>query len=1210
MVRMPVAWLAAAVVCASDTKFSKPDEVACDEFGRCTPCEAGQSGGEGRCMGCGAPTAPLDGLVAGNPPTPLFAPSATDDAGQCRCDGAAELVSAAAGLHLNAYACFRCPAARCGRLCEAHDDSFVVTAIQRGAIPEEAAVCTCSEGTFEQVYTHTPPAWDAPPTEPYRWGGGTPHRRRERPPRASLYTTTTRCVPRLPLSNVPHVEWDSAEGGDYFVGLGPAWVPVETAEAVLHSVWIEARVPGAGAECLVGDRDACQQLVSFCMLQGYRAYRSACRALHRMRKGEPALLEGVAAGVFGVRYQHNAYIDFAGEFYDESALPLRVLRYDLVTGRPEPHGFRPLRDSDLFLCSLPSSYMDYFLKTGTQGAVTCRFNLDRALRTAPHTAHYAYEVFIENGVATADAFPRDRRGSSAPPDTGYLPDLQPIPVVVHNDRGTCSPDRDAPTQHYRFFLQDAVSVEHVVRYASDVTLYVPLNKTGTINTPYLCVKYNAADLRNAVEADAAPLPAAASSAAAPATTALPPLRLLKNSLRSTSWTRDVTVGAVWIGDDRDTRLAMKVACSLVVAACALWALLKAFIAARRRPGDGAIPRLDITGHHPGAGVYWASSTTVMDMPTWQRGDGARLQASPDGHWIVLRDDGGEKPAPHTLLLRSAELHGGRYPTLSRGWCDAAGAPAAVRVMGRSCPEVFSVDVMARALCGFCDALVPWLLTVLWLGCCAHYLEFKHHDSPGVRHVRGLPVGLGPFFPVAVTVLTAALLTTALRHRALDAARFLLLDWDTPRGVDWSSGDAVPVSMWRKVFCYNQLFYIATYRRWRTLFVLAWTLWLLLTVGYQNLTTADGTLSTRHKRAFGVPADVLHVPGVWGPRAHPEQQQTHPVLRAAVTGFFVVFASLIWAILEAAYLWLLPESPATRFADVLTQCNVSMVALGAPGWGYYIHGQKGTTGERSLRELWTQPEEMPWDRPPEEQGRADGMPRPAPASRQFPMTGGGSALGFGTALPPPEYELYMGTTLYHDVRRRLLTLPPAARPPPSTPRRRSRCFECLGGATIVGLGPPPPAQLAKAADDQEAQLRTLLDGAVKSAVPKFFWSLTNLLDLPPPNPLNPMPFFPPQQAQHPQQPQAPAHRAPVGVQLYAEPSGGQWAVETTLFGADAALHRAEMAVLVTVDALSLNIYTAATVVLVMYFGGVFLRRLRVPAGFMPAVDPRFIVLPSR
>eukprot|EP01059_Diplonema_ambulator_P035536 TRINITY_DN838_c2_g2_i1.p1 TRINITY_DN838_c2_g2~~TRINITY_DN838_c2_g2_i1.p1 ORF type:complete len:932 (+),score=199.91 TRINITY_DN838_c2_g2_i1:1354-4149(+) len=636
-----------------------------------------------------------------------------------------------------------------------------------------------------------------------------------------------------------------------------------------------------------------------------------------------------------------------------------------------------------------------------------------------------------------------------------LSSLVPLPVQV---RGTL---------HEYFYTIDRVTAAGWVRYVSKFQFRVHVGTDGTITRPVFEVEYAA-------------VPAGGRA-------------------------QKVIIGSEWVGASGETSKALIGVCVVLSVMGLAAGLLRCLAYSRRRQEAPLTGSLLVRGATEASGEYSLGAESSLGFPSWARHDGFTLQATEDGRWVVV--------GPKGPVLFSAP-HNGAHPTRCAPWFGPDNAPKQVIVTN---PGMLSLlvdyNMLYATVASICNTTSNLLLLVMWLGCSAYYIEYKHSTSQ-TNVTRAMPTKLGPFYGVLTALLVAKVVATVHLYYRQCKVSVVFVDWEVSRSVDKSTNKELPVSMWRRTLVANEFHKLACSRTWRTHWCLIWCIWLYLGLGYDSLTAADPDITHRHKANWGVPQGTYD--STSQVHSHTYQNATHPILRVAVTGFFLFFASLIWMVLHVLYHQFLPENPLSRFEDVLAQCNVSILLLPLPRWGYYMHGHKqlpvegSDTAELSLVQWQIQQNEVSL------------QPAYVPVKRKF--------------------EIFLSKKQAADIQ--------AAQPvrQAKTLRRERatfrRCFERIHGVTVMGgaMGPPSAEQ-----EEREKVLRENLDRAVSGCVVKFTLNISSWLGLPPLYPLQPMNFA---QAHAQAVAQVPLTENPI--QLYAEPMinlGPGWASATTLLGAD-------------------------------------------------------------
>eukprot|EP01064_Diplonema_japonicum_P023524 TRINITY_DN3395_c0_g1_i3.p1 TRINITY_DN3395_c0_g1~~TRINITY_DN3395_c0_g1_i3.p1 ORF type:complete len:1001 (+),score=139.78 TRINITY_DN3395_c0_g1_i3:41-3004(+) len=699
-----------------------------------------------------------------------------------------------------------------------------------------------------------------------------------------------------------------------------------------------------------------------------------------------------------------------------------------------------------------------------------------------------------------------------------LDSLFPIPVSIGG------------VLHKRFYTIDTASAAGYVRYASDLSFEVEVDSNGSILHPVLVLEFDAVGVSEGK--------------------------------------RRVHIDGLWKGATQETSQALIGVCVVLAALSLLLSLLKCLAFTRRRQESPPAGSLHVTGDIEAAGEYVTGYETPMGMPCWNRYDGMLLQTTEDGRWVLMQ------PGAAAVLFSSP--HNGAHPTRCAPWVTPDGKPARVTVTySGNLSRLMDYELVFTVLGTLCNIMGNFLILVIWLGCCGYYVQYKHSTSQ-TQVTRALPHKLGPFYGAVVSMLVAKLVAMGLVYYRQCKMKVMLLDWETPKGMDRSTNDETPISMWRRVLVANEFHNLSVTRSWHTTWCLVWLMWLYVGLGYDTLAVADPDLTNRHRANWGVPYETSSSSS--DVNTYSFQSATHPILRVAITGFIAFFSSLIWFLLNACYHFVLPENPLSRFEDLLAQCNVSILLLPLPRWGYFLNGRKQApvegcdNAEMSLVEWQVQ------------QAAISMQPMYIPVKRKF--------------------EIFLSKQQGADVRA-LLDVPIEKHA--KTLRREKgtfrRCFERLHGVTVRGTH-----QHVQTTGVQEARVRTIkenLDKAVSEAVLKFTMAPSSFLGLPPPYPLQPLSFV---QAQAQSMAQVPL--SDNAIQLYAEPLvnlGPGWASVATLAGADGMLHLSEMVVFIALDSLLEDPWLAILLVMLCYYLGKLVRtRASLLSLSRQAVDPRFLL----
>ena len=741
------------------------------------------------------------------------------------------------------------------------------------------------------------------------------------------------------------------------------------------------------SRCAAGHSTACSAAANVCALQLHRAAATGCVWAKRAAEmyadafgsggggGPPS---GTSTGsVDDASYDFSTPLAFRGELVEGSLLPLRLRAY-AVTG--ELLGAYDFAEAPLSLCRLPSPTLRYLQQSGVQNEVECEFDVGALLARegtfgappgfAPRRARgggaESHSLLAAHAPVFFEAYVEELVGASA-----VVQRAVPFVVVDEGDVDCDALVGDGKTLRrgaasrlrQRVFVLDAASGTAAsdgvtfLRYAERIHLRVRMDEGGGVFLPHICVSYASVAFPKAAAADAA-------GGVSPSSA----YQVLRHQ----------TVRTTWQTTSGEARTALAVSVSVLAGMCALATLVTFLTHARRAQPAAPAALLHVRGPTALAGAYVAK-VGGGGGGVWERADClARIVQTPDGRWGVygagalLAAVSAAAPAPSPDAEVSGAGGGGEQlvfvsslnacagavlPSAAGPWLWANGAPAGGVFVGAASSgllaltglDISAVRVFVRALL---DRVGTTLLAAVWIGSIAFFLEYKHGSYTAV--VRPLPEGLGSFYPAVLSMVFCKLVAALLLYVEQGGARVVLLDWEVSGGTAAFTADAaaghetggspkeISISMWRRVLVGNELNRLLSQRTGRTLWVLGWAFWLLHGLGYRALAKADPTLSTNHRTNYGAPRDQ-HFPDASRVASEPPAGSTHPLLRFAVTGTFVLLASVVWWLLHFAYRWCVEEDPLARFVDLVTQSNVSVLFLLQDGFGYYIDGRKQLPG---------------------------------------------------------------------------------------------------------------------------------------------------------------------------------------------------------------------------------------------------------------------------
>ena len=744
----------------------------------------------------------------------------------------------------------------------------------------------------------------------------------------------------------------------------------------------------AASGCANGDAALCRSLLSLCALQQYGSSRTACRWRDALmpQSDELQRLSGIENDLSNAEIPASF---FPPEFAVNgigSRLLFQLKRYSIYG---EFLGFSPYSSELMTLCPLYSADMEYLLRSGVQGKVSCEVDL-QAFFASVSSQDFSnpvpfFELYLQRDTQRAST----RRTTSSSNADDDLGSLVLIPIIVYNERGSCDPD--GATFRSQFWTFDPISLGvsydevSYVRYIRSLSVEVHLHVDGVIDTPHICVRYD--------EAEGAPqIPNQRYFEIFNANRSLSPPTFLRGHRSNIYTTQHFT--STWEGESPDAYESLVATGTLVATFCGLAALVSSFAFCRRRRRSVVSLNIFVTG--PGvSGEYLLSSTEKNGQKTWTSASGGSVEY--DGaKWVICGfgaappqtvPDGEDAPPPpppslEVMYVSSPTGGGGgaggiirhtpvRPPMHCAPWLFPTGERSGVYVTAPSSLfQIFDVEGMVIFLETLCEAGGSLLFIMVWLASCAYYLEYKHNTNP--RITRALPEGLGELFPVVHTMLWAKLfylLVAYIRQSRIDVVL-----------VDWEVTQEVSVSMWRRVLAANEIFRLGSARSSRTLWTIVWCLWLMYGMGFIALTTADPTLKTAHRSNYGIPVSV-HAPNS-DTKSAEMRTGTSPILRICILTFSLLFASFIWSALNQFAHWVIIEAPLKRLPDLLAQCNVSVLFVVHSGWGYYIHGRKAVSG----REGWDRADRSlaEWQAEQQASGGVEGYAMQMPPSREFEM----------------------------------------------------------------------------------------------------------------------------------------------------------------------------------------------------------------------------------
>eukprot|EP00754_Rhynchopus_humris_P008856 Rhum_TRINITY_DN13850_c0_g1::Rhum_TRINITY_DN13850_c0_g1_i1::g.65087::m.65087 len=996
------------------------------------------------------------------------------------------------------------------------------------------------------------------------------------------------------------------------------------------------------SQCAAGHSTACSAAANVCALQLHRDAAPGCVWAETAAETYAAATgsDDPTGAADDASYDFSTPLAFRGALVEGSLLPLRLRAY-AVSG--ELLGAYDFAEAPLSLCRLPSPTLRYLQQSGVQNEVECEFDVGGLLARegafgappgyAPRRARgggaESRTLLAAHAPVFFEAYVEELVGASA-----VVQRAVPFVVADADDGGDCDALVDdgktlrrGVRLRRRVFVLDAASGTAAsdgvtfLRYAERIHLRVRMDESGGVFLPHICVSYASVAFPKAAAAAAA----AAAADAAGAASASSAYRVL----------RQQTVRTTWQTTSGDAHTGLAVSASILAGMCALATLVTFLTHARRAQPAAPAALLHVRGPTALAGAYVAKAGGGGGV--WERADClARIVQTPDGRWgvygagalLAAVSAAAPPPGPDAevsgaggegeQLVFVSSLNacaGAVLPSAAGPWLWANGAPAGGVFVGAASSgllaltglDISAVRAFVRALL---DRVGTALLAAVWIGSVAFFLEYKHGSYTAV--VRPLPYGLGSFYPAVLSLVFCKLVAALLLYVEQGGARVVLLDWEVSGGTAAFTADAaaghdggapkeISISMWRRVLVGNELNRLLAQRTGRTLWVLGWAFWLLHGLGYRALAKADPTLSTNHRTNYGAPRDQ-HFPDAWRVASEPAAGSTHPLLRFAVTGAFVLLASVVWWLLHLVYRWCVEEDPLARFVDLVTQSNVSVLFLLQDGFGYYIDGRKQLPGREGCDRADCSLAE--W-----QEAQAVSGPPLQPVQREYEVFLSAERVATVRATLLMEGAVDSAATAASSAAAAAARARRVGRRQQGSARRPTRCFELVHGADRPSPMLSATPEMCREHDAAEESLRLLMQQGSLSALQKFPFSLHTLFGVPPQRPLNPMVFRPPGAAGM-AVPSAGGAAGGNEVQLYAEPYWGfgpTWKSEVSLLGADASLHMGEMAIFVAIDSLTASLWFAAASCCAIFVFGIWYRRISGKSAMgRQALDPRLLL----